>query len=649
MIRDIFLLLLVLFAPAILQADTPEDIVFRKGVRVVLRKHCSSCHNEADKKGGINLDNYDFVVHVIRRGELFRKVVEVVQDGSMPPSNRPAMSKADKDSLVIGINRILDAALSEPDPGQSVMRRLSHREYSYTIKDLIGVEFETSTYFPSEGSGGSGFDNHSRGLFMSPLLMERYYEAADSIVRMAQTKQDIWEGVVTKRYSAGAGRKVLSTLYKLVGKEMKPWNAPIKVARKNIIPFASRAYRRFLTKEEEDHLLDFFSQQYFENWRRRDAFDYAMAGVIKRILISPNFLYRTEANPPLEKPYPISNFELATRLSYLLWSSMPDQHLLDVAYRSNLHNPKVLKSETLRMMQDEKFIRFSSAFAPQWLGTEEILHSPNKDKEKFPSLTQTLCNDMHNEVVGYFSQVFSTNLLQLLDSDFTWLNENLARHYSIDGVKGDHFRRVPTQSTSRGGVLGMAAVLTTTSLPLRTSPVLRGQWILDRLLGERVPPPPADVPELEDASNEQLSALDLRGLLEVHRDDPACMGCHIKMDAFGLSMENFDALGRWRESYDTIPIDASGSLADGRDFNGPGELKNILISDKQKFAEAFSRSILSYALGRGIGFIDTRTIELLTNELIQNDFNGEKLMLALVTSYPFRHRRSDLASRYEAI
>jgi len=568
----------------------------------------------------------------------------------MPPSGKRQMSAAEKDTMIAGIERILQGALKDPDPGMSIMRRLSHREYQHTVFDLMGVEFETVHYFPSDASGGQGFDNQSGTLFISPLLLERYYNAADSIVRKAQSEPTVWNPLVENGYRPGLLRRVKNKVWSFFNPDKEVyWEEPVAHAKKVIVPFATKAFRRFLSREEEDKFLDFFSRVYFADWESDQAFDKAMAGVMKSILVSPSFLYRTEVNVPLERPYPVSNFEMATRLSYLLWSSMPDDRLLDVAYREDLQDPKVLRRETIRMMEDPKFLRFSGSFAPQWLGIEEVLYAPVTDQNKFPELTLGLRKAMYEEVVGYFHEVFteSQNLLEFIDSDYAWINEDLASHYGIEGVEGSEFRPVTLKDRSRGGVLGLGAVLTATSMPLRTSPVLRGQWVLNQVLGERVPPPPADVPELEEQGD--ISGLNLRSLLEIHRDKPECSGCHSKMDPIGFGLENFDAIGRWRTQYDTAEIDPSGTLTDGKSFAGPAELKMILMEDKEKFAKNFSRKLLSYALGRGVQFIDSPTVDELTQTLMDKEFNSQELMLALVTSFPFRYRRSDLAERYKDI
>ena len=641
--------LIWVFASHVAIASTPEDRAFNRSVRTLLRKHCTSCHNEADKKAGINLDRFDFVVHVIRSGELFQKVIESVEDRQMPPPSKSHMTNAERDTMIAGIRRVLDKALLDPDPGPTVMRRLSHREYGYTIQDLIGVPFDAKAYFPTEASGGEGFDNQSRVLYLTPLLMERYYAAADSILRDAKKEASIWDALMPKNYRPSVLRRLINWWKTSVQDSNIYWTKPAHHARKVILPFATKAYRKILSAAEEDELISFFEKIYFKEWKNKNGFENAIETTFKKILVSPNFLFRMEANQPIQKPYAVNNFELATRLSYFLWSSMPDDTLFRVAYQENLHNKSVLTREAKRMMASPKFKRFSETFAPQWLGIEDILLPAKVDLDKYPSFTTSLKEAMYDEVVEYFAYVFEEgNLMQLIASDFSFVNQELSQHYGMDAVEGDDIRKVSLPDAKRGGILGMGAVLTATSLPGRTSPVLRGHWVLSEVLGTRVPPPPPDVPELEAAKNGVHNELDLRALLERHRFPSTCQGCHKKMDPIGFGLENYDAIGRWRDYYDAeVKIDAKGTLEDGSSFEGPGQLKQILMSEQDKFAATFSRKLLSYALGRGVGFIDTPSIENLTNRLIESNFNGEDAIISLITSYPFRHRRSDTADQYK--
>lgn len=633
-----------------LHGDTEADKHWRKIAHPILAKHCTSCHNAADKKAGIDLDIYYYIPSVISRGETWQRIVQQIETGEMPPKGKPRMSDAEKDSLVNLVNSILSEALQEPDPGPSVIRKLSHREYSNTIKDLLDIDFDAQAYFPKEGSGGEGFDNQSRVLFMSPLLMERYYMAADSVIRALREDPKKWKVVAPFDYRPNLLRRLTNWVQGIFRDKPPNWKKASRRADKIIIPFATKALRGFIQADEQDELSQFFAEIYFGYlWKEKDGFNQAIATVIKRVLVSPNFLYRAEVNLPIHKPYAISNLELASRLSYLLWSSLPDDTLYQVAYRENLHDSKVLTREAKRMMRHPKFKRFSSAFATQWLGVEESLSSPQADPEIFPSFSSDIREAMRTEVVDYFHHVVSesNNLLELIDSDHTLLNETLATHYGIPNVKGNHFRSVSVAEYQRGGILGMGAVLTATSLANRTSPVLRGQWVLDQLLGTPAPPPPPDVPELADEKGGVHNELDLRKLLEKHRAAPACSGCHQKMDPIGFALENFDAVGRWRNYYQgEVSIDASAVLENGRAISGPLELKEALVSEKIKFAENFARKVLSYALGRGVSFIDYPTISGMKSNLLANEFDAEEMMLSLVNSYPFKHRRSDMTDLY---
>ncbi|MCB0688973.1 MAG: DUF1592 domain-containing protein [Saprospiraceae bacterium] len=632
------------------KADTELDRHWRKVSFPIFRKHCTSCHNAADKKGGLDLDVFYYVPSVISRGDMFQHLVEMVENNEMPPAGKPPMSSQEKTDIINLINGILADALSMPDPGPNVVRRLSNREYSYTVKDLVGVDFNALEFFPKDGSGGEGFDNQGRSLYITPLIMERYYMAADSIVRQAQGNPHVWKQLVPKNYSPSVFRRLTNWVQGFWRTEDITWQKPQTRAEEILIPFATKTYRRFLSQEEKAELLDFFSKIYFsELWKENNGFNTAIATSLKRILVSPTFLYRTEINAPIHEPYAISNTELATRLSYFLWSSMPDDSLLKVSYYEDLHDPVVLNRETRRMLHDSKFSRFSESFAPQWLGVEETLIKPLADKKLFPEFTDTVREAMRTELVDYFSYVFSErkDLLELLNSDYSLLNEPLAKFYGISGVEGEEFRPVTVADQGRGGILGMGAVLTATSLPNRTSPVLRGKWVLEQVLGTPAPPPPPDVPQLEEAKDPENDELDLRRVLEKHRESPACAGCHNKMDPLGFVMENFDAVGRWRDAYrGSANIDPTAVMEDGSKVDGPVQLREYLAGEKEKFAKNFSRKLMSYALGRGISFLDTKVINDLSETLLQNDFDSEKLMLAMVNSYPFRYRRSDMTDLY---
>ncbi|RMG16875.1 MAG: DUF1592 domain-containing protein [Bacteroidetes bacterium] len=638
-------LLLGLAMSMLAQPDDPRQPHYWRSVRPILAKHCYGCHNGEDQKAGINFERYDFIISVVRDGELFHKALEMVAAGSMPPDIRPRMSQEEKDTLTFYINSYLKKALEEKDPGIIPPRRLNNQEYKYAIKDLLGMDIDVDSIFPADPSGGAGFDNQAGVLYLSPLLMERYFQTADFLIEKLYSDTEAWrKRVPAYRPSLAAGIRTL--WYRLWhGKDMA-LQRPQQQAAGVLFPFATLAYRRFLNPQEKQRLLNFFGRVYQQAEARslKDRFDIAIKESMKLVLVSHHFLFRQEADPPLEGTYPVGNFELASRLSFFLWSSIPDQQLLNVAYREDLHAPEVLEREVARMLRDPRARRMGEQFALQWLELRKLKDPAFQiDPERYPEYSPLLRDLMLREVELFFNHAMleRRNLLDLLDSDYSFMNEHLAHHYGIAGVKGEDMQQVYFTSNSRGGLLGMGGVLTATSLPTRTSPVLRGKWVLEQILGTPAPPPPPDVPELEASHKPGQGELSLRQLLELHRADPACAGCHKAMDPIGLGLENFDGIGRWREQYGQIAIDASGVLKSGEAFSGPAELRCILLAKKELFAKNFSKKMLSYSLGRSLGFKDTPTINHLQQTLLETDFNSLRFIQELVKSFPFRYKKSD--------
>lgn len=644
--RILLLSALLLAVSGSAYADDEEEQLrrYRQHVRPILDKHCTSCHNEADKKAGLNLDAYDFVVKIVRDGPVWVRVTELVVSGEMPPSNKPRLSPAERDTLLGFVEEVLEEALADPDPGQVVLRRLSNREYRYTILDLLGVDFDARAFFPADGSGGEGFDNQARVLYVTALLLERYYEAAEAILGEVYEDPARWRAIVPRPYRPSLLDRLSVWWHRTWHGEDVSLHRPVAEAEAVLFPFASRAYRRLLDEHDKAQLTEVFTKVYVDLEGAPDRFDRAVLESLKLVLISPHFLYRRELDFAVAQPYPVSGFELATRLSYFLWSSLPDDELMHLAYRGDLHEPAVLRAQVERMLQDPKARRFAESFASQWLGIDEILDEHAVDPERFPEFSPVLRRAMYEEAATFFHHVLTRRrtFLDLLDSDYAFLNETLAAHYGVDGVQGEALRLVRLADSRRGGVLGMGSVLTATSLPTRTSPVLRGKWVLEQLLGTPPPPPPPDVPELEEAKEAAHDELALRDLLSRHRAPSACFGCHQKMDPLGLGLENFDAVGRWRTHYGEVPIDASGVLVSGEAFAGPAELKRILLEKQVLFARNLARKMLSYALGRGIRFQDKYTVDHLTESLLQNDFHTVDFLTEVVLSFPFRYRKSDL-------
>ncbi|MDN5212904.1 DUF1592 domain-containing protein [Fulvivirgaceae bacterium BMA12] len=628
-------------------AGDKED--FDNIIRPLLKQKCYECHRTGKSKGGVNLERYPEAGSIIRDGQLWLKVVDQIKSRQMPPDTKPPLSEEDYKLLVEGIDNILQNSLKGQNPGHVVVRRLSHLEYQYTIEDLLGVAFEAHTYFPSDGSGGGGFDNQARALFMTPLKLERYYEAAEIIIERLYQDPLLWKKIVPVQYKITWWQRFTDWVKSLFSKSYQPSNPPELAAADVITPIASKAFRRFLKNEEKQKLTTLFSSIY----QKKDGisnpqrFNESIAETLKAILISPNFLYRIEEESELSTPHPLSDFELASRLSYFLWSSIPDDELFLLAYQEKLHDTLVLEEQVKRMLRDPKAKRYAETFSSQWLTVDKLkLPKPLADPEKFPEFTPSLRKSMYNEVVTYFYHVLTErrNFLELIDSDYTFLNQELAEHYGISSVKGDTMRKVLLDDHARGGVLGMGGVLTVTSLPTRTSPVLRGKWVLEEILGKPPPPPPPDAGELpeDEAAHQDLG---LRALLEIHRSKPACQSCHEKMDPLGLGLENFDAIGRWRKSYGHVLIDASGKLTNGKTFNGPADLKIILREEKEAFARNIAVKMLSYALGRSVLFTDEPALRALESCLLENDFHTEKFIIALVKSYPFRFKINDFRKK----
>ncbi len=637
------------FCFVLITAFAQDTVSYEADIRPLLAKKCFECHDTGNPKGGVNLDNYKEQERVIKDGQLWLKVLDQIKNRHMPPKGEPRLSEENYNQLVYGINSILQSSLQQKSPGHIVIRRLGHSEYQYTIQDLLHIDFDAKNYFPSDGSGGGGFDNQGKALFFTPLKLERYYDAATKIVDSVYSNKVLWAKVVPLTYNQNVWQRFRNWMKSLFFEEYKVINPPELTAERILIPFATKAFRRFLKGDEKAKLISLFKSVYDQNdsLTYSQRFNEGIAQTFKSILISPNFLYRVEEEPEKTGSYPVSNFEVATRLSYFLWSSMPDQELFNLAYMGRLQDTVVLEAQARRMLEDPKAKRFAENFSTQWLGITKLIdNQPLLDAEKYPGFDMAIRKALYRETVEYFYYVLteSKNLMELINSNYTFLSKELADYYGIEGVSGNEFQKTMLSDSARGGVLGMGSVLATTSFATRTSPVIRGKWVMEQLMGISPPPPPPVVAELtedEGIHNE----LGLRKVLEMHRSKPECQSCHEKMDPLGLGLENFDPGGRWRMSYGKVDIDPSGVMADGRSFQGPVELKLLLMTEKEKIARNLSSKMLSYALGRSILFTDEPALRTLDNCLLQNNFNPELFIIELVKSYPFRMKLNDFEEK----
>jgi hypothetical protein len=408
-------------------------------------------------------------------------------------------------------------------------------------------------------------------------------------------------------------------------------------ARRIVTSLMTRAFRRPVTRVEVDRYLQFFRAARANG----DPFAEGIAVALQAVLVSPDFLFRFEGRPagrastPIE---PISQHELASRLSYFLWASMPDDELRLLADQKMLRKPEILETQVRRMLKDPKARSLVEEFGGQWLRFR-ALESASPDAERFPQFEDYLRLSMKRETELFFEGIVrdDRSILEFIDADYTFLNERLARHYGIEGVKGPEFRRTTLTDPRRGGVLTQGSVLTVSSYATRTSPVLRGKWILENLLNAPPPPPPPGVDNLDEEA--VGSASSLREQLEAHRKNAICASCHRRMDPLGFGLENFDAVGAWRTEDGKFPVDATGILPDGRSFQGPTELKAILRTERAAFAKAVTSKLLTYALGRGLEPYDRRTVRTIARRLPADDYRFSSLVLEIVNSTPFRMRR----------
>ena len=409
-------------------------------------------------------------------------------------------------------------------------------------------------------------------------------------------------------------------------------------AREILSTIARRAYRRPVTGDDVERLLVFY-----DRGRAGGSFDTGIEMALRRLLVSPEFLFRVERDPggvEAGESYRVSDLELASRLSFFLWSSVPDDELLDVAERRELSVPAIFEAQVARMLADPRSEALVGNFAGQWL-TLRNAAAVQPDEDEFPDFGERLRQGFRRETELLFSSVLreDRSALDLLDADYTFVDERLARHYGIPNVRGSHFRRVALADDARGGLLGHGSILTVTSYANRTSPVNRGKWVLENILGTPPPPPPPDVPDLETAEGGQ--ALSMREAMEQHRANPVCASCHRLMDPLGLALENFDAIGRWRDRGETrARIDATGELPDGTPFDGPAGLKDALLRHPERFVTTVTEKLMTYALGRGIEYYDAPAVRGIVRGAAEGGYRLSSLVKGVVRSAPFQMRRS---------
>jgi len=404
----------------------------------------------------------------------------------------------------------------------------------------------------------------------------------------------------------------------------------VACAKRILSSLARQAYRGPVSDPELEVLLGFY-----QRGRNERGFEGGIQLAIQRMLVSPRFVFRFEEEPEQLAPgtvYRISDLELASRLSFFLWSSVPDEELLNVAISGKLHDPAVLEQQTRRRLKDDRADALVDSFASQWLFLRELKNAPgpagNGLKLAFQRETEMLFESILHE---------DRNVLDLLNADYTFVNDTLARHYGIPNIYGDHFRKVPITDSARRGLLGQGSILLVTSVADRTSPVARGKWILENLMGISPPVPPPNVPALEESASKS-EPRSVRQQMELHRRSAVCASCHKIMDPIGLSLENFDSTGKWRDADGGVPIDASGELVDGTKLDGPASLRQALLSRSDVFITTMTEKLMTYGVGRGVQYYDMPSIRAIVRDAAQHENRFSSLVVGIVKSDPFLKR-----------
>lgn len=759
--------ILTVGSTALLFAAPPSKTVavdaagFEKNVKPLLKNTCSGCHNASVTSGGVNLVPYMEPATVTEDRAAWEKIAQKIESGEMPPAGVPRPSQAQVTAL-LGFVRSEFAkadANVKPDPGRVTARRLNRNEYRNTIRDLLSVNFRADHDFPTDDSG-YGFDNISDILTISPVLMEKYLNAAEAISSRAMGADPLpkkpleitadlktntlrrldfstveashrvdFDGEYIVRFGFPGERSADAKPVKMgffmdgqllqsIDVETKPSKLvyfnpfsdgeirlvlpegdhvfraaflnddfvktfsnpkdayndkknkfigsitfvgpfPAKVekaSRKRILicdpktagnacvekivaNLAHHAYRRPVSKAEVAALMKFVAMAKAQGQSTEQGIQLAL----EAMLVSPEFLFRVERDPnptDPEKIHRVSDVELASRLSYFLWSSMPDDELLAAAETGKLKDPAILDAQVKRMMTDKKAGAFADNFAGQWLEIRN-LDSVKPDPVKFPAFTPELKDAMRTETSMFFQHVLAENrpISDFIDAKYTFLNQNLAEYYGIKDVKGPDFRKVDLASDERGGILTNASVLTVSSYPSRTSPTIRGKYVLNNILGTPPPPPPPDVPALDDAK--VGSEVSLRKQLEAHRNNPVCASCHSKMDVLGFGLENYDAIGKWRTMDGKFPIEVSGTMPNGKSFKTGAEMRTVLLESMPQVARCLTEKIMTYALGRGMQPYDNRSLDQINRTLAGDGYKFQTLIYEVVRSLPFQSRRGE--------
>ncbi len=582
----------------------------------VVEEFCTSCHNAATRSGELVLERFN-VASPLLSAELLEKMIRKLRAGQMPPADMERPESAVMSALVEALETRADEKTGRlNDPGWRPFQRLNRAEYAVVIKDLLAVDIDPSAILPPDTASG-GFDNIADVQTVSPALISAYLRGAASVSAKA---------VGTSGAPTPSRRKIFTCTPRSKADEPRCAEAIIR-------QLASRALRGAASDLDVADAVTFYAQG-----RARGSFDDGIRLALQSMLVNPKFLFRLESSGTSEV---LSDLALASRLSFFLWSSGPDDQLIAAAKNGVLHTPEQLAAQARRMTADPRATTLATRFAAQWLRLQD-LEKVDVDRKLFPAFDAPLLIAMRRETELTVADVIGrdASVMDLITSNRSFINERLATHYGLPNIRGTQFRAV-TVPEHRRGLLGQGSILTLTSLGTRTSPVLRGKWVLDVLLGTPPPPPPPNVPSLEDSTKAEKAGVPLttRQRVEEHRRNPSCAGCHRVIDPPGMALENFDATGAWRVKDNGVSIDAAADLYDGRRMDGTAGLRDALLAHQDMVLRNFAQQLMTYALGRRLTYRDMPAVRAIVRAAATNDNRFSAFITGVVSSDAFRKAR----------
>lgn len=626
---------------------SPASLVhpYRSDALPALKASCVECHNNKKHKGDVNFESPADILSAVKQRKLWRKAAEQVEQGDMPPEDAKPMDPAKRAALLAWMKQAAVAAdcgnLAERDPGPPPLRRLTRAEYDNTIHDLLGLNFKSgeAVGMPDD-TPAEGFANLANGQVLPPALMDKYFAAADQMLDQLL----IPPAATGNQYKDKQRKAEFDKLRAALMTPQHGGSVDKRDAAKQIVArIARRAFRRLVPAEEIDRYLKVFDLAD----ARGESFDVGVRYVLKAVLVSPNFLFRIErdrAASASKAPtaYAVTDVELASRLSYFLWSTMPDEELLSMAEKGELSKPATLEAQVRRMLTDPKAHALTENFAVAWLQLNKLA-TARPSTEFFPAFNAKLRAAFYDETVTFFDKLREDDrpVLDLLDADYTYANADLAKFYKLPEVKGDKPQRVALKpSDHRGGLLGMGSILALTSHTSRTSPTLRGKWVLEVIFNDPPPPPPANAGMFKDEGKQKKDATTFREKLAQHATDPTCANCHRRIDPLGFALEDYDAIGTWRTEQGGKPVDDAAQLPNGEKFTGADGLKKIVWARRDQFLRGVAEQMLKYALGRELGDEDECAVREVTARMAKGEQRFSALVLGVAESYPFRYRRN---------